>query len=71
MASFFKPHFKGYLDHVELNTYSSFSRLNIRFTSPQTCHMLPLDHFKHTSNSGTYKHQIHLIFINEPKTCEE
>ena len=45
--------FKGYLDDVELNTYSSFSRLNIRFTSPQICHMLPLDHFKHTSNSGT------------------
>ena len=41
------------MHHVELNTYSSFSRLNIRFTSPQTYHMLPLDHFKHTSNSGT------------------
>jgi hypothetical protein len=41
------------MHHVELNTYSSFSRLNSRFTRPQTCHMLPLDHFKHTSNSGT------------------
>ena len=45
--------FKGYLDDVELNTYSSFSRLNTRFTSPQTCRMLPLDHFKYTSNNGT------------------
>ena len=33
--------------------------------------MLPLDHFKHRSNSGPYKHQIHLIFMNGPKTCEE
>ena len=41
------------LYHAELNTYCSFSRSNTRFTSPQTCHMLPLDHFKHTSNSGT------------------
>ena len=31
----------------------SFSRSNTRFTSPQICHMLPLDYFKHTSNSGT------------------
>ena len=41
------------LYHVELNTYSSFSRSNTRFTSPQTCHMLPLDQVKHISNSGT------------------
>ena len=41
------------LYHVELNTYSSFSRSNTRFTSSQTCHMLPLDQFKHRSNSGT------------------
>jgi hypothetical protein len=41
------------MHHVELNTYISLSRSNTRFTSPQTCHMLPLDHFKHTSNSGT------------------
>jgi hypothetical protein len=46
--------FQGFiLYHVKLNTYSSFSRLNTRFTSPQTCHMLPLDQFKHRSNSGT------------------
>jgi hypothetical protein len=43
----------GYLAHVELNTFSSLSRFNTRFTSPQTCHMPPLDHFKHRSNSGT------------------
>ena len=53
MASFFTPHFKGYLDNVELNTYSSFSRLNATFTSPQTCHMLPLDQVNHISDSGT------------------
>ena len=41
------------LYHVELNTYSSFSRSNTRFTSPQTCHILPLDQVKHRSNSGT------------------
>ena len=41
------------MHHVDLNNYSSFSRSNTRFTSPQTCHMLPLDHFKHTSNSCT------------------
>jgi hypothetical protein len=41
------------MHHVELNTYSLFSRSNTRFTSPQTCHMLPLDHIKHGSNSGT------------------
>ena len=52
-GSFFIPHCKGYLDHVELNTYSSSSRSNTRFTNPQTCHMLPLDHFKHKINSGT------------------
>jgi hypothetical protein len=52
-TSFFTPHFKGYLDHVELNTYSSLSRSNTRFTSPQTCYMLPLDQVKHRSNSGT------------------
>ena len=65
-SSFFTPHFKGYLDHVDLNTYSSFSRSNTRFKSPQTGHMLPLDHVKHRSNSGTNKHKIHLIFMNEP-----
>jgi hypothetical protein len=42
---------KGYLDNV-LNTFSSFSRSNTRFTSPQTSYMLPLDHIKHRSNSG-------------------
>ena len=52
------------LYHVELNTYSTFSRLNTRFTSPQTCHMLPLDHVKHKSNSGTIQTWI-LTF----KTC--
>ena len=67
MASFFTPHFKGYLDHVELNTYSSFARLNTRFTSPQTCHMLPLDHFKHTSNSGTIQ-ALNSFDFHEPKT---
>ena len=53
MASFFTPHLKGYLNNVELNTYGSFSRLNTRFTSPQTCHMLPLDQIKHRSSSGS------------------
>ena len=66
MTSFFTPHSKGYLDNVELNSLNSFSRLNTRFTSPQTCHMLPLDQVKHRSNSGPYKYQIHLIFMNEP-----
>ena len=28
-------------------------RKSCSVTSPQTCHMLPLHHFKHTSNSGT------------------
>ena len=41
------------LYHVELNTYSSFYRSNTRFTSPQICHMLPLDQVKHRNNSGT------------------
>ena len=41
------------LYHVELNTYSLFSISNTKFASPQTCHMLPQDHFKHTNNSGT------------------
>jgi hypothetical protein len=30
--------------------------------------VLPLDQVKHRSNSGIYKHKIHLIFMNEPKT---
>ena len=46
------------MHHVELNTCSSFSRSNTRFTSPQTCHIIAVP----------YKHQIHLIFLNEPKT---
>ena len=32
--------------------------------------MLPLDQIKHRSNSGTYKHQNHLIVMNEPIKCE-
>ena len=44
---------KVILYHVELNTYSLFSRSNTRIASPQTCHMLPLDQIKHRSNSGT------------------
>jgi hypothetical protein len=43
----------GYLVHVELNPLSTLARLNTRIASPQTCHMLPLDHIKHRSNSGT------------------
>jgi hypothetical protein len=50
----FTPQSKGYLMPCWVkNTYSSFSRSNTRFTSPQTNHMLPLDHFKHRGNSGT------------------
>jgi hypothetical protein len=52
-TSFFTPPIRVILYHVELNTYSSFSRSNTRFTSPQTCYMLPLDQVKHRSNSGT------------------
>ena len=52
-TSFFTPRFKGYLDHVELNTYSSFSISNTRFRSPQTCHILPLNQVKHRGNRGT------------------
>ena len=33
--------------------------------------MLSLDQIKHRSNSGTIQASNHLIFINEPKTCEE
>jgi hypothetical protein len=59
------------MQHVELKTYNSFSRLNTSFTSLQTCHMLPLDHFKQISSSGTIQDQIHFIFMNDPMTCEE
>jgi hypothetical protein len=45
--------FIGYLAHVELNSFSSLARSNTRFTSPQTCHMLPLDQVNHISNSST------------------
>ena len=33
--------------------------------------MLPLDHFKHTSNSGTIQASNSFVFMNEPITCEE
>jgi hypothetical protein len=45
--------FIGYLAHVELNHFVSFSKFNTRFISPQTCHMLPLDYVKYRSNSAT------------------
>ena len=51
-TSFFTPHDKGYLAYIELNIYSTFSRFNTRIASPQTCHMSPLVHIKHRSNSG-------------------
>ena len=70
MVSFFTPHFKGYLDNIELNTYSSFSRSNTRFTSPQVCHMLPLDQIKHRSNSGTIQISKSFDFRDEPIKCE-
>jgi hypothetical protein len=47
--------FQGLSWPCELNTYSSFFKSNTRFTSPQTCHMLPLDQVKHRNNSGTIK----------------
>jgi hypothetical protein len=33
--------------------------------------MPPLNHIKHTSNSGTIQASNHLIFMNDSKTCEE
>ena len=54
--------FQGLSWHVELNTYSSFSRSNTRFTRPQTCHMLPLDQVKHRNNSGTIQASNSFVF---------
>ena len=70
-TSFFTPRLKGYNDHVELNTYSSFSRSNTRIATSQTCHMLPLDQVSIEAIVVPYKHQIHFIFMNEPIRHEE